>query len=217
MNHIVFDLDGTLADTSKGIYKAFCSASSALDLAPPSYSVFKSFIGPPVSLIYERIYGIASQSHLFTSLFRHYYDNIYYKDYVYYDSLSSSLGELRSLGLTFSVVTNKPTVPARSIIQDLAILSSNVHPIIGIDFFEAFEYSQKSFKSFSISYISGLLHLPLSDMCYVGDTMSDYHSSIDAGVSFIGCAYGFDDSISTTDSFPVISDISFLPFLITQL
>lgn len=216
MNHLVFDLDGTLADTSKGIFHAFCDASIALDLFPPSYDLFKSFIGPPISLICERIYGSDLNFELFIYLFRNAYDNCYYKEYVFYDSVVSSLAKLRCLGFSFSVVTNKPTAPACSIIQDLSKLSSDFNPVIGVDFFETNKYPQHSFKSFSIRYISDFLGVPLSKMCYVGDSISDYYSSLDAGINFVGCSYGFDISISNANLFPVINTFATLPFLISQ-
>ena len=54
-----------------------------------------------------------------------------------------------------------------------------------------------------------MLQLSLPELCYVGDTMSDY-LSLDAGVSFIGCKYGFDRQLNSSLSFPLIDDIKFL-------
>ena len=37
MKNIIFDLDGTLIDSSAGIFKSFCAASLDLNSSPTSY------------------------------------------------------------------------------------------------------------------------------------------------------------------------------------
>ena len=211
MKHIIFDLDGTLIDSSEGIYKAFCAASLDLNLSPPSSSDFRRLIGPPVNIIYQKIFNHPSKESFFVERFRFYYDTMYFGDFYFYDSLLSTLHTIIEFDYSISIVTNKPTSPSLSIISNLPFLHRNVNPLIGFDFFGTSVKYKTSFKTFSILYISNLLQIPLSDLCYVGDTLQDYHCSAEAGVRFIGCKYGFDQQICTFNSFPLIDNITSLP------
>ena len=168
MKHIIFDLDGTLIDSSSGIYNAFRSASLDLDLSPPSKQEFIKSIGPPINLIYNQFYHDPTQLSAFVELFRFYYDTNYYRDFVFYDSLSSVLQQILNSGYSYSIVTNKPTQPSLSIIQHNSLLREHVHPLIGIDFFDSPSFNKTSFKSSSIQYISNLLQLfsPRSVLCW---------------------------------------------------
>ena len=211
MKHIIFDLDGTLIDSSEGIFKAFCAASLDLHLPPPSFSFFKSLIGPPVRNIYPQIFDCPSKQDFFVERFRYHYDTQYYSYFSFYDYLLPTLQNIIELEITISIVTNKPTLPSLSIISNLPFLCRHVNPLIGIDYFDPSVNYTSSFKTYSILYISNLLQLPLTDLCYVGDTLQDYHSAAEAGISFIGCKYGFDQQITTFTSFPLIDNISSLP------
>ncbi|KWW30194.1 MAG: phosphoglycolate phosphatase [bacterium P3] len=56
---IVFDLDGTLADTSTGIYNAIRYTQAKMGLYPPeTEEQMRSHIGPPVEESYHRIFGL---------------------------------------------------------------------------------------------------------------------------------------------------------------
>ena len=194
MKHIIFDLDGTLIDSSAGIFKAFRAASIDLNLSPPSSTEFTSFIGPPVHTIYQQIFDCPSKQSFFVERFRYHYDTYYFADYFFYDCLQSTLQQILELDISFSIVTNKPTTPSLSIIANLPLLCRHVNPLIGIDYFGSSVIYKAPLKP-SILYTLNLLQIPLSDLCYVGDTLQDYRSSVEAGVRFIGCKYGFDNKL----------------------
>ena len=72
IKNYIFDFDGTLADSSIGIYKAFSSTCIKNNLKPPEINAFKKHIGPP---IYRLIYSIYpnitdSQKNTFVKTFR---------------------------------------------------------------------------------------------------------------------------------------------------
>ena len=81
-----------------------------------------------------------------------YYDSIYFKIFLFYDSLTSVLQQLLDLGLSFSIVTNKPTQPSLSIIQPVTLLKEHVYPLIGIDFFNSHSQDELLQKFFDPLY-----------------------------------------------------------------
>ena len=69
---VLFDLDGTLLDTSKGILGAVKYAQQQMNLPSLPDSRLREFIGPPPVESYKRIFGVCL---LYTS----YYENVSYR------------------------------------------------------------------------------------------------------------------------------------------
>lgn len=57
MNTILFDLDGTLIDSSEGIIKCVLYTLDFYGIKEPDTAKLYRFIGPPLSESFERYYG----------------------------------------------------------------------------------------------------------------------------------------------------------------
>ena len=55
---IIFDLDGTLLDTSRGIFNSARYAERMLNLPPVEDETLRRFVGPPPKSMYMEIYGL---------------------------------------------------------------------------------------------------------------------------------------------------------------
>lgn len=55
---IVFDVDGTLLDTSEGVLSSVKFAIKNMGYELPSDAVLKTFIGPPVQDSFSRVFGV---------------------------------------------------------------------------------------------------------------------------------------------------------------
>jgi phosphoglycolate phosphatase len=82
---IIFDLDGTMLDTTNGILKSIKETVSHYKLPELNDKVIQGFIGPPIQNSLEEHYGLIG-SHLqeVTNYFRNLYskDNLYKAEYV---------------------------------------------------------------------------------------------------------------------------------------
>ncbi|CRY91256.1 HAD hydrolase, IA, variant 1 family protein [Synechococcus sp. WH 8103] len=206
--NIIFDLDGTLIDSSHGIYISFCSAVSSFSLVPPSFSYFRSLIGPPVRDIIRIVYPSieSAKCDIIVLKFRECYDNKLYSFFEAYPFVAKGLYKLHSVGLRLYIVTNKPTQPARSIIESLN-LSHLFHSVIGIDFpgFSGLDHFPS--KAHALSFLLSEYSLPALSSVYVGDTSNDLKCSRSVNLPFIGVTYGFGDWSSFHDrSIPLLSD-----------
>ena len=56
---IIFDLDGTLLDTSKGIFNSVRYAEKMMGFEPLKDDKLKEFVGPPPKDMYMKDYGIS--------------------------------------------------------------------------------------------------------------------------------------------------------------
>ena len=89
MPHILFDLDGTLIDSSTGIYSAFVAACYQVDIEPLEFNAFCGHIGPPFNSIADKLYPDISANHRrdLVSRFRLEYDAKYFNLVRWYDGV----------------------------------------------------------------------------------------------------------------------------------
>ena len=61
---VLFDLDGTLLDTSPGIFGSVRYAEAQMGLKPINDSELGKFVGPPPKEMYKQIYGLSEDAAL---------------------------------------------------------------------------------------------------------------------------------------------------------
>ena len=217
--YIIFDLDGTLIDSSKGIYQAFCLSLSGLSLAPPSYSSFKPLIGPTADVIFSKLYPDASadSKSIFYSTFRSLYDSTHYKYFSLYHGVHAMLESLAHLDFTMSVITNKPSQPSKSLISSTPGLTGMFTDIIGADYFaSSLGIPRLSKKNLSLLYLFEKNQLSPSQAIYIGDTPSDMIAAQQTQCNFIPCTYGY--GFTSSDSFTIsASSPSLIPLCVSKI
>jgi len=194
LTHVFFDFDGTLADSSQGIYLAFAAACKNAGICTPDFDIFCTHIGPPIHVIAKRLIpDIASdQLEKIRSDFRAEYDNKYYKMVDWYDGVAEGLRWLASQPENhLSIITNKPTLPTTNIIA-AACLESLFDCVIGIDYRNQHAIGPTfESKTEAIGFALSLTNCPRQDAVYVGDTPSDRQASQQNRIHFIAATYGF--------------------------
>ena len=55
--YILFDLDGTITDSSEGITKSVQHSLKKLGIEENDQAMLRRFIGPPLDEIFEKFYG----------------------------------------------------------------------------------------------------------------------------------------------------------------
>ena len=61
---VIFDLDGTLLNTSQGIYNSVRYAEKQLDLPAIEDALLPIFVGPPPAQMYQKLYGLTEREAL---------------------------------------------------------------------------------------------------------------------------------------------------------
>jgi phosphoglycolate phosphatase len=191
---LLFDFDGTLADSSPGIYASFQLACNSLDLQAPAYQEFCDAIGPPVQLLARRFFPELSeqQAESFRQTFRHDYDNVRFRQCQWYDGVTTTIQALSGIaGAQLAVITNKPTQPTVDLLSSGG-LSDYFQLVVGIDY-QVWQGIGPMFsnKSEAIELVKARLPTSVSAAIYVGDTPADRRSSLACGLEFIAATYGF--------------------------
>ncbi len=183
---VIFDLDGTLVDTSEGIFDTarFTAMQLGIDTDVPMDRM-RRFIGPPLDECFRIVYDLSDEQ------IRKAYP-IYQARYrargqflgKVYDGMPQVLSSLRSRGYLLAVGTLKSESVSLSLLRHFGLL--DCFDVVHGDA----EHGGRT-KSDVLSLILADLHLLPSDALLVGDSMHDQNGAAAAGVSFIAAAYGF--------------------------
>jgi len=174
---LIFDLDGTLIDSSEGLYKAFKHASTITNLTPPSKKIFSSNIGPKIKDLFKFFYGDNLAEERFIKNFRHLYDEIYVYDFKKKYLINSMIKLLKEFETI--ILTNKPCRPSSKILKFLK-LDSKIRKIIGIDFYDTNSGSKEK------NILQFLKRNKYDKIIYIGDTLEDLIISGKIKANFIG-------------------------------
>jgi len=217
---LLLDFDGTMADSSAGIYKSFLKACAAIGTQPPSFYDFKRKIGPPIECLLIEFFPAINRDELQKSkaVFRREYDENDFHDLDWYDGVDETLCVLSTLmGLKLSVVSNKPTRPCEALLRH-AELNHYIDHVIGIDYLSIHAVGNPfSNKTEAIDCAIELYQLDPINFCYVGDTLSDKIASRLSNVQFIAAEYGFHSWEAHSLPRHSISSFRSLPALIESL
>ena len=184
--NLIFDLDGTIIDSSNGIYEAY--KTSIKNFLPPiKKKYFISKIGPPIQKIIRDLHPSMNEMDLerVRQIFRNNYDNEHFLNFKKYDQIDLRIRKLAKKNRCF-IVTNKPTFPSQIIINKLN-LQESIEKVIGVDFFNKKGQS----KSINLSNLIDNSSLDANKCIYIGDTLKDYLSAKKNKISFLGFMGGY--------------------------
>ncbi|XME02991.1 HAD family hydrolase [Lachnospiraceae bacterium C1.1] len=183
----LFDMDGTLFNTKRGIVKALRMAIEEYGLEPLKESEEEQFIGPPIQKTVESFYKISEERAIeCADLFRKYYRE---KDFVIecdlYDGMTDCLKKLKDNGVKLGIASLKK--------EDMVLRICDTYNITGyFDSIHGTDARDNLSKSDIIHICmneSGISEN--SEAVMIGDTRFDAMGAEEAGVPFLGVTYGF--------------------------
>ena len=104
MKALLFDLDGTLLDTSKGIGASLQYTLKQLGLKTIPDNELQRFIGPPIQLSLAESYGLSKEeADAGAAIFRRHYSEESLLFANYYDGIEDTLTKLKARGVMMGV------------------------------------------------------------------------------------------------------------------
>lgn len=188
---VVFDLDGTLADTSEGIYNAHRATCSALNIDLNEHSL-DGIIGGSLIDIYQERFGLdkdAARSAV--RIYREWYQKFGIHQAEIYPGIEELLVKLQSMGFFLGVATLKRQDFAVEMLSDMGI-KKYFNCIFGMD--------KKDILNKELLIRECMRHTGANakDTVLIGDTKSDYMGALKTKVEFIGVTYGFGFNLNTS-------------------
>ena len=114
---LVFDMDGTLIDSSSGILSALSLSLS--EFGYHSIVVNSTQVGPPIASVFRKLLPCVDDIRInqLCLSFQHHYDNSEYLHSRPYAGIVQVLEELTLLGCRLFIATNKRAVPTQKIVD----------------------------------------------------------------------------------------------------
>lgn len=184
MKLIIFDLDGTLLDTGKGILKCVASTLKKMGFQVPNEDVCKSFIGPPLKKRFLEIFKTDEETaNAFVAAFREEYSkgDLFLVDQ--YEGMMECLTELKK-EYSLAVATNKREDFAVALLEKCG-MAHFFDAICGSDIASILTKTQIVAKA------ADKLGVPHADCVVVGDSNSDAEAAAQLGMPFVGVTYGY--------------------------
>lgn len=185
--YILFDLDGTISDSSEGITKGIQIALEAMGVSVPDRSELRKFIGPPLDYSFKNFMGFNDeQSKEATKKYREYYSKTGLFENIPYDGMKELLQKIKDSGRKIAVTTSKPDVFSVQILEKFG-LAEYFDIIAGSSLTE-----NRGLKHEVVAYALEQFGNPdLSEVVLVGDTRFDAEGARKIGIDCIGVLYGF--------------------------
>lgn len=182
----IFDLDGTLADTLCDLADATNYALQKLGYPVHPYESYKKFVGNGVQkLCYRALPDDRKEdTDRLLEIFSEYYGQHFLDKTRLYDGMRETLSILAKNNVILAVATNKPQNFARQIIDKL---------LPEFDFVKVLGGCAERPKKPDTAIISEILSgLPEDNHVFmIGDSNVDIQTAKNAGISSIGCVWGF--------------------------
>lgn len=183
-NTIIFDLDGTLVDTSEGIINCYNNTAIKYQKNIIPKEKFKGIIGCPLYVGFTENYNMNDEEAKEAVIkYRKLYNEVGIYESNPYDGISELLKKLKNNGYNVAVATLKLEKFAKLMLKNHC-LDKYIDIIYGPT--ESFEYK----KSDLLNMVIKKFNISKSEAVLIGDSFYDSEGAKEAGIDFIGVTYG---------------------------
>lgn len=185
--YCLFDLDGTLIDSSLGITNSVIYALKKFGIQESDRTALYRFIGPPLTDSFREFYGFSEEMcQDAVRYYREYYKQKGIYENQVYEGMEDLLAKIRERNREMIVATSKPEVFAREIIRYFH-LAPYFSYVAGMEL-----DGRRGTKAEVIDYAlreSGIVCK--SEVLMIGDRRHDVEGAHQARIDCLGVLYGF--------------------------
>lgn len=185
---VLFDLDGTLVDTSPDFILSLNNVLARNNRKPIEDSLIRRHVSDGSAKLTEIGFNLPRNHYLFDGyrqeLLDEYKNNLTTSSKIF-DGIKELLDFLKSNEISFGIVTNKPLEYARPVIENFMELD-NSEILVCPDHVNKIKPDPEG-----ILQACSKLRINPSETIYIGDHPKDLEAGISAGTKTIGCRYGY--------------------------
>lgn len=190
VRQIIFDLDGTLIDSSASILAAFKGAFDRLGI-PPIRPLTADIIGPPLREALQLLSGVDDVAVLddLAAAFKEHYDTAGYRQTTVFTGVPEMLEALSVMPMDLYIATNKRLKPTLLILEHLQWS----HYFNGVYALDSLTPPAKD-KTTLLSYIMKQHHFDSHATYYVGDRVEDGDAATSNKIPFAYARWGYGEN-----------------------
>lgn len=183
---VLFDFDGTLVDSSEGIFKSLIYAFEADGKPSPEEKTLRKFIGPPIYDSFKNLFGYPDDKIDFMiAKYRERYREKGWREASVYPGIPALLHTLHDCGVKLATASSKPVDFIRQILDEDGLLPL-FHYIGGTDF-----DNKSADKAEIMRGAMRALGVSANETIMVGDRLYDIDGAHRSGLPCIAVLYGF--------------------------
>ena len=187
---LIFDLDGTLADTLDSVLHAINLAAEKFGYSQKTYEEARAAIGNGARKLVQRLMPTEDSQNdervdSFLRCYNSMYDTTYMEADKCYDGMCETLKELKRRGYVIAILSNKPDVYVRALAEQL------IEPdIVSLAHGQREGYPRKPDPTVPLAMLSELGGSP-ETAAFIGDSDVDILTAKNAGMTSVGCDWGY--------------------------
>lgn len=186
----IFDLDGTVLNTLETIAHYVNCELKKNNIEPIGLDAFRMLVGMGAKKLIENALDYRKMDKekyfdkILPSYMKEYNSNASYKT-TSYEGIPELLKALRGRGVKLAIVSNKPDIQAKLVIDD----------VLGLDSFDKITGQLEGYpvKPDPTLVLKTIEHFGVKkeECLYIGDTSTDVETSKNAGIFSVGVTWGF--------------------------
>lgn len=190
---ILFDLDGTLLDTSHDLYTAASRVFAEEKLPAIDYAIFKSHISFGAKRILNAILAVNSEIETeqeayidyLMPKFLSYYSDTKFQNTLAFAGIEELLCSLEASNITWGIVTNKARALTEPLLKQIGYLERSACLVCGDTTTKSKPHPEP------LLYACNLIKVNPTDCIYIGDAATDVQAGKAAGMRTIAAGFGF--------------------------
>ena len=194
---VLFDLDGTLADTAPDLGGALNAVLRRHNLPEKSIAEIRPYAGHGAAGLIKLGAGITPDHTDYTRWRTEYldeYDSRYAQDTTLFGGVNELIAELGKRGIKWGIITNKPMRFTDKLVPELGFIIPPAVVVSG----DTCDEPKPSIKP--MLYACGQIHADPQHTLYVGDAERDIQAGRNAGMKTVLAEWGYISDEDDTDS-----------------
>ncbi len=189
LRNVLFDLDGTLTDSSPGIVRSLQHALGELGHDVPTFEELVSCVGPDIRMSFGRLLETEDRTYVERALgiYRARYAESGIFECRVYEGIPEALEEIAARGLRLWVATSKPLPFARQVVEHFGLdrYFVDIHgPALD---------GYRSSKPELLAHLLSAHELVPAETIMVGDREHDVEGARGVGIRCVAVTYGYGD------------------------